>query len=253
MIRRRMLFPQLVALTVAILSTTPSVRGAEVQAFGKANQAFSEGRFQDAIDNYQSLVQTGHWSAALFYDLGNAWFRLGNLGQAILNYERALALDPYHPEAQANLRLARDEARALELEKNELERYVGIATRNQYTVAASVLFWLALFLGIHLHFLHRRSARLIALIVVLVALSTGAVFAAYLMETGNHGSALAIVTGKDVEARLATADTSKGVLSLPAGSQIKILSERGDWLYAAMPNGLRGWIPANNAERVRLN
>jgi hypothetical protein len=39
---------------------------------------------------------------------------------------------------------------------------------------------------------------------------------------------------------------------LPPGSEIKVLSERGDWIYAALPNDLRGWIPANGAERVRL-
>jgi len=39
---------------------------------------------------------------------------------------------------------------------------------------------------------------------------------------------------------------------LPAGSEIKILSTRGDWIYAALPNDLRGWIPAASAESVRL-
>jgi hypothetical protein len=39
---------------------------------------------------------------------------------------------------------------------------------------------------------------------------------------------------------------------LPPGSEVKILSTRGDWIYAALPNSLRGWIPAKNAERVRL-
>ena len=59
----------------------------------------------------------------MFYDLGNAYYRLGNFGKAILNYERALALEPRHPEAQANLRLASDEARALELRSERIERY----------------------------------------------------------------------------------------------------------------------------------
>jgi hypothetical protein len=60
------------------------------------------------------------------------------------------------------------------------------------------------------------------------------------------------VTGKDVQARLATADTANSVLALPEGSEIKILSTRGDWIYAALPNNLRGWIPAKSTELVRL-
>ncbi len=59
--------------------------------------------------------RAGQWNPALFYNLGNAYFRTGDLGRAILNYERALALDPSQPEARANLQLARDQARALEL------------------------------------------------------------------------------------------------------------------------------------------
>ena len=59
-------------------------------------------------------ADAGPYSANLFYNLGNAYFRTGNFGRAILNYERALALDRHHPESEANLRVVRDEARALE-------------------------------------------------------------------------------------------------------------------------------------------
>ena len=62
----------------------------------------------------------------------------------------------------------------------------------------------------------------------------------------------ASVIGKNIEARLATADNASSILALPPGSEIKVLSERGDWIYAALPNDLRGWIPAKSAERVRL-
>jgi hypothetical protein len=74
----------------------------------------------------------------------------------------------------------------------------------------------------------------------------------YTLERGSNGYALAIVTGQEVQARLATADTANSVLALPPGSEIKVLSTRGDWIYAALPNDLHGWIPAKNAEQVRL-
>src|SRR6266567_4626726 len=57
----------------------------------------------------------------------------------------------------------------------------------------------------------------------------GAIFAIWQVERGSKGNALAIVTGKDVQARLATADTANAVLALPPGSEVKILSTRGDW------------------------
>ena len=78
------------------------------------------------------------------------------------------------------------------------------------------------------------------------------ILAIYRVDYGSKGRGLAIVTGKDVQARLATADTANSVLALPEGSEIKILSTRGDWIYAALPNNLRGWIPTKSTELVRL-
>ncbi len=220
--------------------------------FSKANQQYAQGNFKQAIAGYESIVRAGRWSANLFYNLGNAWFRNGDFGRAILNYERALALEPHHPEAAANLQIARDEAAALEMQRSWPERYLRFATVNEYAVAAAVIFWAAAFGLVALIFARRRSKTLIALVICCLFLFALSIYSIYTLNHGNKGQGLAIVTGKDVQARLATADTANSVLTLPPGSEIKILSTRGDWLYAALPNNLRGWIPAKDAEPVRL-
>jgi hypothetical protein len=79
-----------------------------------------------------------------------------------------------------------------------------------------------------------------------------AVAAIIWIDNGNKGRTLAIVTDKGVEARVATAGNANTVLALPAGSEIRIVSKRGDWMYAVLPNNLRGWIPAKSAESVHL-
>jgi tetratricopeptide (TPR) repeat protein len=229
-----------------------SVSAADETAFAKANRAYAEARFQEAADGYESLVQSGQWDANLFYDLGNAYYRLGQFGKAILNYERALALEPRHPEADANLRLARDEARALELRKDSIERYASMATVKQYSIAAAIAFWSALFIVTHMLLSRRRSPGRVLLVALSVAVCGVSIFAIFTLENGTRGGALAVVTAKEIEARLATADNAKSVLLLPAGSEVTILSERGDWIYAGLPNDQRGWIPATSAERVRL-
>ena len=235
-----------------ITAFATAVLAADEGTFAKANQAYAEGRFDEAAAGYENLINSGNWNANLFYDLGNARYRLGDFGHAILNYERALALDPRQPEADANLRLARDEARALEMRRDWIERYAGLATVRQYTIAATVAFWVALFMTAHVYFSKRRSVGRIALIVLSVVIVGVSGFAIFSLENGARGAALAVITGKEVEARLATADTAKSVLVLPAGSEIKILSERGDWIYAALPNDQRGWIPTSSAQRVRM-
>src|SRR5881296_3235909 len=124
---------------------TPSLLAQADAEFAKANQEFAQGHFKEAISGYEALIRSGQWSANVFYDLGNAYFRTGDFGRAILNYERALALEPHHPEATANLQIARDEAHALELQPGRLERYLEFASVNQYTVTATVAFWIAVF------------------------------------------------------------------------------------------------------------
>jgi hypothetical protein len=220
--------------------------------FAKANQEFAQGHFKEAISAYEALIRDGQWSANVFYDLGNAYFRTDDFGRAILNYERALALERHHPEATANLRIARDEAHALELQQSWPERYLQFASVNQYSITAAVTFWVAAFCLAALIFTTRRSVARISLLLVMLLVFAGAIFAIWQLERGSKGGALAIVTGKGVQARLATADTANAVLALPPGSEIKVLSTRGDWIYAALPNNLRGWIPAKNAEQVRL-
>src|ERR1043166_4522656 len=202
------------AVIALVCATAQSAHADQNPVSTKANQDYSQGHFQEAAEGYQKLVSAGERSANLFYNLGNAWFRLGNFGEAILNYERALALDPHHPEAAANLVLVRDEARALELKRNGLERYIEAGTSTQYSVGASIAFWLVLFGAARLFFLRRRSAALVSLLILSSVVFAGALFALYSLETGSKGGALAIATGKNMEARLAAADNANSILAL---------------------------------------
>ena len=241
-----------VALFSAILCLFVAASAFAQAEFAKANENFAQGHFKEAIAGYEALVHESQWNANLFYNLGNAYFRTRDFGRAILNYERALALDNHHPEATANLQIARDEARALELQPSKLERYLQFASINQYTIAAAVAFWLGLFGIVAVIFARRRSPALISLSILCLLVGGMAIWAVHTLDNGSEGRGLAIVTGNDVQARLATADTANSVLALPPGSEIKILSTRGDWMYAALPNDLRGWIQTKNAEQVRL-
>src|SRR6267378_3604397 len=189
------------ALAYAFL-TSPVLAQADSD-FARANQEYAQGHFKDAIAGYEGLVRTGQATANVFYDLGNAYFRTADFGGAILNYQRALALERHHPEATANLQIARDEAHALEMQPGRAERYLHFASVNQYTITAAVSFWIAVLCLAASIFARRRSAAMVALLLVMLLVFTGAIFATWQLERGSKGSALAIVIGKDVRARLA--------------------------------------------------
>lgn len=244
---------QLVSAFFFLAFLSASHARAEAAAdIAKANQEYQAEHFAEAVSLYQSVVDAGTRNAALFYNLGNASFRAGETGRAILNYERALALKPGHPEARANLHLAQDKAKALELQSKWWDRFINRTTPTQLSIAAMGAFWIGVFcLAAWVLAARRAPLRLLASVFALLVAGLLAT-ALYALETGRIGRDLAIVTGDKVNARVATADNAGSVLAVPAGSEIKILSTRGNWIYAALPNNLRGWIPADSAERVRL-
>ena len=242
----------LILFILFLLSFAGTASADPTSEFSKGNEQFAAGKFQEAAETYEGIVRSGHWHADLFYNLGNARYRAGDIGRAILNYERALAMEPKHPEAGANLRVARDEARALELQQGSWERYASRATVSQYIWTAAMSFWAAIFLAAILYFRHRRSPVVTLLMASAVLLCATAIVAIYGHERGPNGRATAIVIDKNIQARVATADNANTVLMLPPGSQVKVLSVRGDWTYAALPNNLSGWIPTASAERLRL-
>jgi tetratricopeptide (TPR) repeat protein len=241
----------LISFLALCLTTTLKADDAN-SAFARANADYAAGKYASAIEGYESLVKNGRWNASVFYDLGNAYFRQNDSGRAILNYERALALDPAQPEARANLQLVRDRARALELNRNWAEQHLDFLTRDQYTWLGAIGFWGAIAIAIGLNFSKRRPVVWTFTMVLLGMIAASAAAAAYQLENGNSGRDLAIVVGKNVTARLAAAESVGAVLVLPPGSEIKILSTRGSWDYAALPNDQRGWVPNGSAERVRL-
>src|SRR6266849_6267687 len=175
-------------LTFLVCAVSTSSAFAQLDSdFAKANQDYAQGHCTEASSGYDALVRAGQWSANLFYDLGNAYFRTGDFGRAILNYERALALERHHPEATANLQIARDEARALEMQQSWPERYLQFASINQYSIAAAVAFWVGVFCIVRLIFARRRSAATIALSVFLLFVFAIGTLATYGLDHGSKG------------------------------------------------------------------
>lgn len=239
-----------VVIFVALVSLASSVFGQADPDFAKANDEFAKGQFQEAVRDYESIIQTKQWSSPLFYNLGNAYYRAGDFGRAILNYERTLALDPQQPEAAANLALAREESRALELHHGGLDAALKRVTATPFTIAAAIGFWVMVF-ALALRILNRQRSIIPLFIAVLgCVVAIGSIVLAYQIESSRRN--LAVVTGSEVRARLATADNASSVLQLPPGSEVQILSHRGDWVYAALPNNLRGWLPSSSVESIRL-
>lgn len=217
--------------------------------FDAANRLYAEGKFSGAKQRYESLAKTGNLSANLFYNLGNTEWKLGNLGAATLDYERALSLEPTHPEARANLQFVRNQTGA----KVELPRWwqrLFLELRpDRYAILAAIAAWLAIFAFAAIVLRVKRETGALWLSAIACALvCVYALGAVYFLE---KNSSLAVVIGKRAEARFAPADTASLADTLPTGSHVRVLRELGAWTYCELPNEARAWIASSAIERVK--
>ncbi|MEA3189212.1 MAG: hypothetical protein QOD99_3042 [Chthoniobacter sp.] len=217
--------------------------------FDLGNQLYDQGKFEDAKKAYGSVAQSDHPNANVFYNLGNAEFRLGDLAGSMLNYERALALDPAHPEARWNLDFVRRQTGAKIEAKAWADRLFPAWSGNVYAILAAVAGWTAL--ACAAVFIFRRHEQRPFWTAVFIWFGLGvAAYSGVAIWRLEKDRALAVVTEKRADARFAPADNSTLADSLPTGSHVRILSERGAWTYCELPNHTRAWLASNTIQRV---
>ena len=223
-----------------------TVRGGD---FETGNELFDQGKYSEAKQHYEKLVETGQGSANVFYNLGNADFRLGSAGRAMLNYERTLALNPHHPEALANLKLLRDQSSSRLPSETWSSKIFASQSLNTWTMAASIAGWITIF-GIAFLVTGARADKAVWWLLTMVGVVAVAVSGVGVWY-GMKDQSLGVITAKQAEARLAPAEGAGVAGLLPAGSRVHVLSERGEWIYCELPDAGRGWIPQGMLERVR--
>jgi tetratricopeptide (TPR) repeat protein len=237
-----------VLLACGFLNRAGAADAAPPAQFDAANQLYEAKKFDEAKKAYDQLVRTGPCSANLYYNRGNAQWKLGNGGAAIADYERALALEPSHPQARANLDFARDQTGAKTAQQQWWERALGAVDASAASVLLSVCGWTALFcLAIALLTPQARTGAVMTLAICLLA---GGYSAGCLWEA-NTQSTKAIVVAKSAQAREAPADVAPIADVLPAGSEVLAPEVRGPWTYCTLPDGNRAWVPSDALEKVR--
>ena len=225
----------------------------------RSNQLYENGRFQEATQTYQQLVDQGIEHASLYYNLGNAYYKVGDLGNAILNFERASRLAPRDGDIAANL----EYAHSLSLDRYEIdahspvEDWVGFAssylTLDELSILVLGLFWLMAALIIA--YRHRRYGRLrslvqTALLVVVLLFGISAfTLGSYLYMENTRPSAILVTESVDILSGPGEDHITE--FSLHAGAQVRILETRGQWFRLALPGEqFQGWAPLEVVETI---
>ena len=214
------------------------------QQFRAANEAYAQGRYEEAVEGYRAILDAGHASAALYHNLGNAYVRLDRVGPAVWAYERGRRLRPDDPRLRHNLEYVRRQA--------GLPR-TGLPPRGLSALVSGwpplLLFGLGVLalcgggLGV---VMRAAPGRLLAwpspggwgalgggLLLVAVALGTS-----YVQALERRG----VVMEAAVPLRAAPTDTAAADTTLRPGTMLDLRARRGDWTRVRLGDQSEGWV-----------
>ena len=216
----------------------------------QAAQAYDQGRYADAALLYQRLAWAGSGSAEVHYDLGNCHFRLGDLGPAILEYRRALGLDPSLQPAQKNLALARTllPAKVAPWQPSPWEAFIASVPRvvlQGLVLGFSLLGNLAL--ALILFSAPGRLRRAAAATLIACFLCAGLVGLALLYAHSVLPSHQPAVVLQSAAVYAGPEAQGTPLATLPAGSEIILAARAGDRALVMWGEG-RGWTSASAVE-----
>ncbi len=218
--------------------------------FEQANQAYSKANYNFAIEQYEAILADGNYSPDLYYNLGNAYFKTGKLGKAILNYERTLVLQPSNKDAQTNLSIAkvRTEDLIQPLPPFFLARWWrtlrdGLSSTT-WSGLSILLLWLSLG-GFSVWLLGKLRGRkkqgfvvgimgLLLFLLVFMLASQRAKTEAY--------SGYAIIIEKATSLKDAATADSPEIFQLHEGTKVQLLDQIDNWYKVKLANGEQGWL-----------
>ena len=220
--------------------------------FSAANQLYAEGKFPEAAGAWQKIIQetqsAGRASAAVYFNAGNAEFKLGHLGRAIAAYRHAALLTPRDSEVLGNLEFARDQVQGATVRPGRWQSWVGALTLNEGAGLTAGVFWLT-FLLLALRQIRPALAprlRGITLVAGVATILSGGVLAVQADRHFNRQTA--VVVASNVIARSGPYDDAQNIFAVHDGAELSVLDRHDDWFQVTDGTGKTGWLPRKQVE-----
>ena len=243
----------LTCLALLLPNTSKSQTEAWSEVFFKANQAFKADRFDEAVEGYNKLLLLGHESGDLYYNLGNAYFRMNQLGRAILNYELARLFMPRDADLNFNLSHALDQIVDDVPEEKDFvvmtffwldslsmaELFFGFALIN-------ILFWGILFIRL---FFRMEWTYYMTIIFLIFWIISGTSFGLKWYQRGTDDRAVIIREEVNIMAGPDEKDTV--LFKLHEGTIIHNERSEDGWSLVSLSNEKRGWIRSESIKEIQ--
>lgn len=226
--------------------------------FQRGNQHFQAGDFEQARDAYNSIVQQGIRNAKVYYNLGNCYISLGDIGQSILFYRRALKIDYRDKDVLTNLDLVR---KLVSSESNvektqgfysgfiDFARQIGVGNLAVITIVfwflSSTLFVAGFVIRIRRHKKRAYRSALVTLMITLIA----ALFLGSLVYD-NEYVVYAVAIGEPTTARSGPGEHFSPIFDQIPGFEMTVKRQQEGWAEVVLSNGYTAWVPAESIEII---
>lgn len=227
--------------------------------FEKANALYNEGKYAEAIDNYESILDSDMHSSELYFNLGNANYKLNNIAPSIYYYEKALQLNPNSEDIKNNLAYAQN----MTIDAIDKVPEVGFSrifkkiintfqTDTWAKIAIGGVFvFVLLFLLYHFSYAttRKRIAFIVSVISIVVAFVSLAM--AFQKEALNKNDNPAIVYAQESRVKTDPNQASEELFRLHEGTKVQVLETYDDWNKIQLSDDSTGWIPSKDIKLLK--
>ncbi|HUH46507.1 MAG TPA: tetratricopeptide repeat protein [Arenibacter sp.] len=246
-------------LTVLIFFIVTLGYSQNQQLFDRATTLYNEGKYEEAVESYLHILESGEHSAELYFNLGNTYYKLDSIAPSIYYFEKALLLKPNDKDVLNNLTYARNMTLdAIEpLPQTTLSKiYKGITNYlsfDQWAYLAVV--FMVLFVSLYIAFyyskfsMQKRFAFIGSMMSLILSLAMALL--AYL-EYGDFTSERpAVVFAEQTSIKSEPNNRSQPVFDLHAGTKVDVLDQLNDWKKIQLSDGKSGWVLSEDIKELK--
>ncbi|WGF93515.1 SH3 domain-containing protein [Aequorivita marisscotiae] len=226
--------------------------------FDQGKHLYKNGKYQQAINAWMQILDKGQHSAELYFNIGNAQYKLNQIGPSVYYYEKALQLAPNDSDIKNNLAFA-ENARIDSIEplpqtvfSKWYSSIAGIFTFNGWAILAVVfsILFVALFLFYYFAYIEKRKRLLFASSMVAGIFLVASLTMAFFTYADFTNKQPAIIFASEIEVKTEPSMGSSAAFTLHEGTKVQIAAQDGNWYRITLADGKDGWIPATDLKQL---
>jgi tetratricopeptide (TPR) repeat protein len=224
------------------------------ELFEEGNRSYKNGKYDKAIEYYKKIVDRGVANGYIYYNLGNAYFRNGDIGLSLLYYKKAQKFIPRNKDLIQNIKFVETLTRdRVEMKKPHfllliIHNLLNKFTLTEITIFTSIVFSLTfIFLILYSLRKHLLLVKNISLSLIVIFLISAILFATKASEINTER---AVVLAEKIDVKTAPSNNATLEFVIHEGTEFEIIESTKEWVKIRLKDGKTGWITSGTFGKI---